>query len=82
MVKSSKLSIILTLLSTALLAIVLTSACNVIGIGGGEEGDRGPAKSNILAPQPAKTVEGEEEIVKALIYSTVQIQSEQPGRVS
>jgi len=72
--KSSKLTLILSLLAMALLVMLLTSACSALF---GEQPAPGPTQLKILAPLP---VEGDE--VKALRQTTVQIQSTHPGDVS
>ncbi|MBN1993272.1 MAG: hypothetical protein JW953_11255 [Anaerolineae bacterium] len=74
--KSSKLSVILTLLLIALLVILLMSACDTISIGGSQETPVGPPSPAILAPVP---VAGET-MVKVLRYSPVQIQSSHSGQ--
>jgi hypothetical protein len=62
--------VILTLLLMASLIISLISACNIIGLGGGQETPSAPSEAAILAP-PAG--------VKALARTLVQIQSSHPG---
>ena len=70
MVKNSKSSVISALVIVVLLPILLISACNIIGIGGGEPPPSGPSTAKIITPA---------DNTKVIVGSPVQIQSAHPG---
>ena len=73
MIKHNKFRIFIALALAIVLLIVLISACDAIGIGGGEPPRRGPAKAGILAPADGSQV---------LVGAPVQIQSAHSGDIS
>lgn len=73
MIKHNRFRLFLALTLAIILLIVLISACDAIGFGGGEPPRREPARQGILAPKPGTRV---------IAGANVQIQSAHGGDIS